>query len=751
MDEYNDMSGQLGGEDDFDALEAGRKADLIKEAKERYKICQDAWHEHTQKTRKVLKFFAGEQWDPQLKNNREQAGLPALTVNKLPAFLRQITNEVRQNTPSIQIDPHDDETSQETAEILSGLIKTIESESDADAAYDTGVENAALTGMGFIRVMSEYDGADSFDQKLVVRPVFDMEKVLIDPQHLDIAGADMDYAFVTTSLSKETYKRLYANTELGQKLKMGAKSWSSDWVREDEVLIVEYFYKSYEEKLLKLVFNTIKNETFTTTDELDPEGVADGTLQVLQVRSIQSPIIRWAKLTDGDVLEETTWPGDYIPLIVVKGDEHWVENKRIVKGAVEDAIDSQRAFNYFFSVQAEMTQLAPKSPFIAEARQIANYEHLWRDANVSNLAVLPYNNVDGVAPPMRQQAEPPIQAAGTLMAEASDNIKSIFGIFDASLGAQGNETSGKAILARQQQAHTTNYHFYDNLNRSIAQVGRVLLQAIPKFYDQTRQLITTKIDGKKELVWVNKINPSTGELEHDLTKGKFNVVVEAGASYATKRQEAVESMITLGQAYPNALPVMADLMVGNMDWPGAKQIAARLKAIVPPNVLQATEEMNPKDAEAMVPQLKQQLQQANQSLEALNAHAQQVENELKNMKEELHLEKLNRSIELKKVQDSTDLKVSELQLTEQQTELEFYLEREKIRLEREKLALQRMQLEIAAAQAASNIVSDVHDREMERMEHGQTGERMEVVAGVSNPDLGSPDIDLGGDLGRNGV
>lgn len=732
------MTYMVTNEPQFEQIDA-EQADLLKTAKERYRIAKDGWHEYLQSARDTLKFIAGDQWDDQLRTNRENAGLPALTANKLSTFLRQITNEVRQNTPSIQIDPKDGGANEGTAEVIADLIRSIEDHSGADTAYDTAAYYAAAVGLGYFRVVSEYESADSFSQRLVIKAVMDPETVLLDPIHRDPTGCDSEYGFIITTMSKDSFLRQYPEARMSMQAKsVGWTTNYTDWVREDEVLIAEYYWKDYEEKVLKLVHDTRTDTTYTTTDDLDEQLLANNVIYVIRERTVMQPIIRWAKMNDVEVLEQTVWPGTYIPIVAVKGDEIWVSGKRIVKGAAQDALDSQRAFNYFLSIQAELVQLAPKAPFIGEIRQFANFEHLWRDANVAPNAYLPYNSVEGLPPPSRQTAEVPIQAAMSMCAQASDSMKSIFGIFDASLGAHGNETSGKAILARQQQSHTTNYHFYDNLIRSIVHLGHILIEAIPVFYDDERLLQVTTKAGDKRSVMVNSFNPQKGMVEHDLTTGKYGVVVQTGPSYATRRQEAVQSMIALGQAYPQAMPIISDIMVNNMDWPGAKEIAARLHAAVPPNILQATEGSDGMEPEQVVQQLKMQLQQQGQQLQALNAHAQQVEQELKLSQQELELVKQDKSIELKKADEQFTIKQQELKLSEEQTGLEMVLQLRKLELETQKLQLERERLNIESVNAAAGIARDVHDATLDHLDRGS----------FASPSL---DSDLGGDIAKDSI
>ena len=729
--DYNDDA-----ENDF--MDDDEDHELLEQAKEHYKIAFDAIQDYQQKANTTLKFIDGDQWDNQLKMNRENAGLPSLTANMLKSFLRQITNEVRQNAPSIQIDPKDDQASEDTAEVLDGLIRTIQNESDASVAYDTAAYYAAAVGLGYFRIVSEYEDVESFDQKLVVKAIDDPRTVLLDPSHRDTAGCDANYGFVITTLSKEDYLRTYRKSKLAASVAVnGWTMGTNDWITEHEVLIAEYYYKDWSEKTLYQILD-VQTGQITSTFEPDPKLIKAKLIRILKDRKVQVPVVKWCKLNDIEILEETEWPGQFIPLIPVKGDEMWVDGKRSLKGACQDAVDSQRAFNYFFSLQAELVQLAPKTPFIGEIRQFANFERLWRDANVAPNAYLPYNaiSLEGtpLPPPQRQSVEVPIQAAGALCQQAHDNLKNIFGIFNDQMGDQSNAESGKAILARQQQSHTTNYHFYDNLIRAITHAGRIMVEAIPVFYDTERLVHITDVSGEKQPQMINGFDPRTNKF-HDLTKGKFDVTIQTGASYATRRQEAVESMMALGAAYPNALPIMSDIMVRNMDWPGAKEIAARLHAAVPPAILQATEgtDMDPEQA---LQQAKVQMQQQGQQIQAMTQAMTELQHEVAFTKQELQLTKLDKKIEMTKAE--LDYKTDHRKMDIEEMEIEI-----QARLDMKKLDLEEKQLAIKASEAAADVASDIMDHHHKKAKHDH---EVEIAMPVSDSEIDSGVSNLDGKL-----
>jgi hypothetical protein len=693
--------------------------ELLKLAKKRFASAQDAWGQFYRDARQTLSFIEGDQWDHQLKLSRESAGIPCLTANTLPVFLRQITNESRQNCPAIQVDPKDKGADKDTAQVLADLIRGIEQESNASTAYDVAGWYAAAVGLGYFRVTSEYISEDSFLQKLVIKQIYDPETVLLDPAHREADGSDSEYAFVVTTMTKDEYKRAYPDSNLSKKTDNDpVHGWSAEdvrWIGEDEVIIAEYYYKDYIPATLYQIYNSMTQQTIESTEAPPEELLVDGTLTVLNKRQVQECTIKWCKLNDMEVLDETTWPGKNIPIIAVKGDEIWINGKRKLKGAVKDAEDSQRALNYFFSLQAELVSLAPKAPYVGEIRQFENFEHIWRDANVAPSAYLPYNavNIDGqvLGAPQRQTAEVPIQAAMSMVQQARDNIKGIFGIFDASIGQQGSGTEGyQAIIARQAQSHTTTYNFYDNLTKAVQHCGRILIEAIPTFYADERsvQLITRA--GESTTTTIN----GQDETSRDITQGTYGVTVETGPSYATRRQDSVTHMIAMGGVYPQAMPLIADLIAAESDWPGSKEIAARLRMALPPQILESEAQSGqgiPPEQQAQ--QAIAQAQQLGQQVQTLTQQNQELSTHLKTSFDEIHLLKAKNSVDLTKATNDKEIKEKQLVLDELEAELSYKIKLREILIQEEQLKLERAKLAIEETEVAAGMNSDMHKHSMD--------------------------------------
>ena len=583
---------------------------ILDEVRKRFQIAEDFSAEVRQEMLDDIRFARlGDQWASYAKYDRNRPGQerPMLVVNRLLQFRDRVVNEIRQNTPSIRIRPVNDEADHETADVLMGIVRHIQDNSNASIAYDTAVEWQVDIGLGYIRVRNGWVNDTSFDQDIYIDRIVDPFKVYFDPHSKQPDGSDAEWCIIAEEISKEEFKRLYPGVDMTQWNPAGNGD-AQGWYTDDSVRIAEYYYIQHDMQEIT-----------------DPE---TGMTRMGDIRRCM-----WCKVTGDNILEQTEIPTKYIPVVPVLGHELWLQGKRYLSGLVRNAKDSQRLYNYYLSANAENVALAPKAPFIGVSGQFESDPN-WGTANKYSHAYLEYDPVSIAGTPAGppQRAQPP-QASSAIMQAiqlAENDIMQSMGIYQPSLGAQSNETSGRALLLRQKQAETGNFHFQDNLNRSIRQIGRICIDMIPKIYDRPRVARILGEDGGAKTVQLdpNLPQPSYGtdnpaiDSIYNPTIGEYDVVCDSGPSYATKRDEAANMMLSLTQANPQLFQMIGDLMMKNMDWPGAEEIAKRLQAMLPPQ-LQPTADGTKADpqvmqAQQMMEQMANQMEQMSQQITALN-------------------------------------------------------------------------------------------------------------------------------------
>ena len=610
----------------------------------RFQMAMSAYSESREDELDDLRFMAGSpdnqwQWPADVLATRGSVqgqtinARPCLTINKLPQHVKQVTNEQRQNRPSGKVIPADDKGDVEVAEIFEGMVRHIEYMSDADVVYDTACENQVTYGEGYFRILTEYCNEGSFDQDLRLGRIRNAFSVYMDPMIQDPAGADAEWCFISQDLEKDEYERQFPNAApITSIMSQGVGDDSlSQWLNENTIRIVEYFYYTHTPTKLNLYPG---NQSFYDGSPED-KNMKEMGLKPIKSRTVDVKKVKWMKSNGYEVLQEQDWAGKWIPVIRVIGNEFEVDGRIYVSGLVRNAKDAQRMYNYWVSQEAEMLALAPKAPFIGYGGQFEGYENQWKTANTTNWPYLEVNPdvTDGMGAtlPLPQRAPPPLAQTGLIQAKmgASDDIKSTTGQYDSSLGATSNERSGKAILARERQGDVGTFHYGDNLTKAIRFATRQLIDLIPKIYDTERIARVIGIDGEVSMAKINpeqdepvkKIVDEAGvviEKVYNPSVGYYDVVATTGPGYMTKRQEAMEAMAQILQGNPQLWAVAGDLFVKNMDWPGSQELAERLAKTIDPKLLSADDE------DPALQAAQQQIQAMGQEMEGMHAMLQNV-------------------------------------------------------------------------------------------------------------------------------
>jgi hypothetical protein len=412
------------------------------------------------------------------------------------------------------------------------------------------------------------------------------------------------------------------------------------WLQSETIRIAEYFYVEHKKATLHLYPDNMTAFKNTVQDKM----LANMFGKPLRSREVDRRQVKWIKTNGFEILEERDWAGKHIPVVRVIGNEYEIDGRIYISGLVRNAKDAQRMYNYWTSQEAEMLALAPKAPFIGYGGQFEGYENQWKTANTNNWPYLEVNpdvtDGAGAVLPLPQRAPPPLAQTGLIQAKmgAADDIKGTTGQYDASLGMQGNERSGKAILAREKQGDTGTYHYVDNLGRAIRYVTRQLIDLIPKIYDTQRVARIIGVDNEVGMVKINPTQQSpVNEIRDEMgnviekiynpTIGLYDVMVTTGPGYMTKRQEALDNMSNILQANPQMWTVAGDLFVKNMDWPGAQEMAARFRKLIDPKLLE-DDKKTP------------EMQQAEQQIEALTQELNQVVDMLQNVQKSMEAQEL---------------------------------------------------------------------------------------------------------------
>ena len=632
-----------------------KSAPDIAEVRKEFEAHKEAWSHNHKTGLEDLKFSrGGDQWPEAIENQRIADGRPILTINKMPSFIRQVVNETRENKPSIKVHPVDSGADPGTAQVINGLIRNIEQVSSADVAYDTAAEGAVSNGFGWFRVGVDHSFDDSFEMDIMIERISNAFSIYPDPASTAADSSDWNSCFVTDRRTREQFKRDYEGKAI---VDFEGDDWTKagdSWIDEKMVQVAEYWMRKEVERLiLKLDDGRVLRESQITNEIMALHKIVDE-------REVKSHEVTQHIVSGVEVIETNEWVGKFIPIVPVYGDEFDIEGKRYFRSLIHDAKDAQRMQNYWRTTATELVALAPRVPYIGEEGSFVGDG--WTTANSENHAFLEYKK--GGQMPQRQPLDSGT-AAGALQEalNAMDDMKDIMSIHDASRGARSNETSGRAIIARQRQGDTATFHFQDNMSRSIRHAGRIIIDLIPKVYDGPRIVRVMGEDGTAENRKVNQPqvdergqplmdqNGKALQAMHDLTVGKYDLTVSAGPSYATRREESAQQMTEIIRAFPQAAPYIADIMARNFDWPGADEIAERFA------------KMNPSQEGQLPPEVMEMIQKGKVEIEKLNEELRALKADMSVEANKLLIEKYE--AETDRMKTTREIAVEQVQLNAQ--------------------------------------------------------------------------------------
>lgn len=537
-------------------------------------------------TRDTRMCSSADQWDEEVKKRRGNKR-PAMTFNMLNLVVKQIIGDYRQNKLAIKVLPAGAQSTDDVADILGGLIRNIELDSNAEQAYTNALECSSRGGFGWFRIVTDYESDDVFHQKLLIKPIHNPLTVYCDPSSRLITRADANYMFVTEMMAKDAFASQYPKANPNGWDVDSGDSANEGWGRDDAVRVCEYYTKEMVKARLVQFDSGAVVQIESDEEILALEQIGWNPVKEREAERVN---IKWRKCTGIEILEERTYRTKYIPLIPVMGEEINIEGKPRLRSAIYYAHDAQKSYNYERSTAIERNALSAKAPWKVTIKEIENHREWWDNANNTPYPYLPFT-VDDKHPQGPERIEPPTPSAAEIQgAQASSaDLQRTTGVFNSQVGASSNIQSGVGLSEQQSQGTTSTFIFPDNLRTAIEHCGRVLIDWIPVVYDKERVVRTVSTEDDIEMMTVNQrqANPLLGitEVLNDITVGKYDVVVTAGKAFASRRREAVDGMMKFAQSFPQQAPLIADLMIKNMDVPGGDVMAERIKRSLPPQVV----------------------------------------------------------------------------------------------------------------------------------------------------------------------
>jgi hypothetical protein len=608
---------------------------FLKEVRDTFDYYRDRWQDIYDEGATDMRYLSGDPWDPAEKAARKDKLFYGV-YDELNQYLNQLINDVRQNKRAIKVIPKGSGSSDKSAELRGDLLRQIEYESRAQAAYETAFEGGASRGYGFAGWRKKYVSDRSFDQELQIRRFPNPDAVLLDYDAKEWDCSDGLGAFVLDLVPQTQYEQKYPKAQITD-FSEALINTAPRWFKQSAVQVAEYWKVKLSPRKL-LLFDVPKvGPVAIFKDELD-QGAERTGHKLLDEREVQERQIKQYITNGVEILEENDWDGKYIPIAPCWGREMWLNegsgSKRIMLSLVRLARDPYMSYCFLRTNMIIEARMAPKAPFIGYEGQFAHPEE-WAAAGVVPIAYLQAKartDATGDQPlplPTRPQFQPNFEGYEVACEAMRRAIQASMGKYNASVGKNDSSvTSGTQQKALDAQSDQSSFHFIDNYERFLTCMGRIGDDLIDDTYDTARDIGTRKMDESYHVVRINDpsyTNPTSQKKEHtSLSIGDHGVTISTGPSFDSQREMAMNWAEQLAKM-PNIFPLIGDLLTKMQELgPLGDEIAKRL---TPP-------QFQSEDGEPLAPQAAAQIQKLKQAHDKLNAYSQELEAQLKKLQAE---------------------------------------------------------------------------------------------------------------------
>lgn len=631
----------------------------------------------------------------------------SLTKNRVPAFVDNVTGDLRQNLPRIKYSPSDSKTDPKLAEIYNAAVRYMQSVSRAHRQLIPAFEQACNAGYpGWIQLLTDYVDAEKGDeQEIYMRfipsqfgPALDHTSIVLD----EPGKGGPKWGHIPQFYTWAEFKDRFPDAR--------ATSWDAvkdlgmpDLFNQQGVTVMSY-YRAVPTKKCRcdMMVNGQIVRMLKSSDEYKAFCKANPDMKPETEREFTKWRIDHYLMTGSEILlGPEPYIGKFIPLIPLEGKYYYdAEGKKRFSSVFRDAKDAFRMENWMSS---ELIELMSDEPYMGDPRMIKGAEKIWQSKNKKKVGWLPATVVDGQLPRKEDNSQK-LQGLFRMIPQMIDDGKAIIGIHNASLGATSNETSGRAINARDAQSTTTNFAFTDNgMIAPCEYIGMQFIDLFPKVYDYEKTFKIMGEDGQENgSVTINKTKPTMGddgvqdgptyhefkgkrgeiqELMADLDHVRFDITVDVGPGAKTQRMEAVESMVRMSQSSPVFAEASAGQVAKMLDYPDSDKIAKRVDFIM--NIkYQGIDQVG--DDEPNSPQartraaVQQAIEQFKQSIQPGLAQTEQAMQQMQAQLQENDQEKASLQAKVDASIMAMKDKTAEWEQKERERELRAELEREKI-------------------------------------------------------------------------
>ena len=635
------------------------------------------------------------QWEPEIIHRLR--GKPRYTDDRTNPIINQIVGEIDNSDFSVKVRPAGGDASKDSAKLYDGLIRNIRNISNFDQTQSQASRIQVECGLAGWEIVQDYADTDSFDQDLLIQPIHDyVDRVWFDPSDFSRDKRDANWCVILDYVDKDQYKKRWPEGSMN-----GLSTDNESEVyyhKKDFIMVGRLYYREEVKKTLFLMNNGAvyeDNEDFEMArDELEAAGIY---VEDERERNTYEVKMRYFDASDwlADA-EETVFSS--IPVIPIYANYKVQEGKILYRGAVEKLMDQQRVHNYAFSRNVEEIALKPRNKIFMTDKQIAGYEEEVRTMNTNMNPVQRWNPDSEAPPPFYVDTSAVNMSVANLVESTDQGISRSAGMFAANMGDNPGLQSGVAIGQQIDKGNNGVGPYFEAMRCAIVRTGEILVNAIPKVYDATRQVRLLGEDGAYEMSILNQVvlDAQTGEpvTLNDLTVGNYDVTVDIGAKYKNRQQETAEQFAMIAQRDPSIMALAADVYFKNMNAPGFDLVAERARAQMLNNAVIPVEQMTDEERQAYE---QEQAEAANQPPPVDPAAMQLAQAETMKAEADM-MEAQNKQAQLQIDAQKLQLEAAKIQMANQanieKTQSETAVNIAKVEQDQQKIDLQAQQQQI---------------------------------------------------------
>ena len=643
-----------------DEAEKAFYSEILQHARERLYSSSSGWDFIVQRIKDDLEFSSGKQWDDATAKMRD--GRPSLVLDKTKKFVDKVTGAYRNNPPGINVSPKRD-ASMATAEAYECYIRNVITQPASRAAIETAGEHAAICGYGWIHLNYDYESEKSFDLVPYLVRIDDPRAIRIDRASVEADGSDAMWGFRLLRMDISEAKEKYG--EDVSAWDAIPQQYTDQWVDDQQIILAQYWWiDEVEDTLAKCLLVNGTSKTYFMSEIESDQSISMQIQSIINQRPAKRKVCNYAFLSGAGVIETREWPSCDIPLVPVYGRQTWQDDRQFYSGLIRPLMDAQRLINYYSSTIAEVTALSPRVPFIIAEGQDEGYESDWQLYTIKNLPTLKYRPVSlngtAVPPPSRSSQVGDLSPLLQALTVTTQDLTDISGIYEASLGQDSNQKSGVAIREASKNSDQVVALFGDNLKRSVVRVSQMIVNMMPNIISEDQTLKLRHEDNSEFLIKHSKTSPQMekklGMDEEeiiDFTSGCFDISIESGSSYSTRRQETSAAMMELMNALPDIQrAAIAPEAVASQDWVGSERLAKILRLTLPPD-LQASDD----EEKEIDPQAKSLLDGMKNEITILNQETHEKDLKLTEMQDAI--KQLTLAVENTQMSDATKERIAD--------------------------------------------------------------------------------------------